>query len=252
MPSTLILGGSGKVARHLTRILVGEISPAHTVHSIIRNPSQSPEIESLGGKPVVQSIEDSSASDLAATMSSVRPDAVVWAAGAGGGNPERTQNVDYLGAVKCMDAAKQAGVKRYVVISAIDVRDRDGKPTPDWYNDVSKDRSDKVWGFIEPYMRAKFAADRELRVGNSERKLDYTIVRPGGLSNEPGVGKVAAGKVSLGTMISREDVARVVATALQNDGTIGLAFDVVGGDTPIDQAVDKVASEKVDTFEGFY
>ena len=69
---------------------------------------------------------------------------------------------------------------------------------------------------------------------------------------KPGIGKVAAGKVSLGTMISREDVARVVATVLQNDGTKGLAFDVVGGDTPIDHAVEKVASEKTDTFEGFY
>ena len=184
MPSTLILGGSGQVARHLTRILTSQTSPAHTVHSVIRNPSQSPDIESLGGKPIVQSIEDCSAGDLAATMSSLRPDAVVWAAGAGGGNPERTQSVDRYGAIKCMDAAGQAGVKRYVVVSAIDVRDREAKPTPDWYDETSKDRSDKVWGFIEPYMRAKLAADRELRAGNGGRNLDYTIVRPGGLSNE--------------------------------------------------------------------
>jgi nucleoside-diphosphate-sugar epimerase len=101
-------------------------------------------------------------------------------------------------------------------------------------------------------MKAKLAADTELRTGNDKRRLKYTIIRPGGLTEEPGTGKVSAGKVHLGSPISREDVAQVVVECLQMDGTIGLAFDVLGGETPIHEAVRKVAEAKVDTFEGYY
>ena len=184
MPTTLILGGSGKVARQLTRILTTQTQPPHTVHSVIRNPSQVADLQSLGAHPIVQSIEDSSASELAATIASVSPDCVVWSAGAGGGNPERTKSVDHEGALKSMDAVAAAGVKRYIIVSALDVRDRERKGTPEWYGEADRERSDKVWGAIGTYMRAKFEADRELRVGNGKRGLKYTIVRPGGLSME--------------------------------------------------------------------
>lgn len=80
----------------------------------------------------------------------------------------------------------------------------------------------------------------------------YTIVRPGGLAEEPGKGTVAAGKVHLGTMIAREDVAATIFACMQNEGTVGLAFDVVGGETPIEEAVKGVVERKEDTFEGFY
>ena len=252
MPTTLIFGGSGKVARHLTRILAQQETPAHTVYSIIRNPDQSSDIEALGGKPIVQSIEESSVSDMVTTIKMANPEYIVWAAGAGGGNPERTATVDRDGAIKSMDAAAEAGVKRYIIVSALDVRDRDNRPQPDWYDDVSKDRSERVWGAIGAYMKAKFAADKELRTGNGRRKLDYTIVRPGGLSQDPAVGTVAAGKVSLGRMISREDVAQVVVQCMKERGTIGLAFDVVGGETPVAEAIAAVAKNKIDTFEGYY
>ena len=182
MPITLIFGGSGKVARHLTRILTSQTNPTHTVHSVIRKTEQVPDLESLGAKPVVQSIEESSVADLSKTISSLKPDYVVWSAGAGGGNPERTRAVDNEGAIKCMDAVAAAGIKRYIVVSAVDVRDRENKPVPSWYGPGDKERSDKVWGAIGPYMKAKFAADKELRTGNAKRELDYTIVRPGGLS----------------------------------------------------------------------
>lgn len=256
MPTTLIFGGSGKVARHLTRILTTQ-SPPHTVHSIIRSASQSAELEALGPpdtvKPIVQSIESSSVDDLAQTITSVQPDFIVWAAGAGGGSPERTQTVDRDGAIKSMDATARAGVKdkRYIIVSAVDVRDK-SKPEPAWYVDSDKQRSERTWGAIGKYMEAKLAADTALVTGNGARGLKYTIVRPGGLSEEPGVGTVSAGKVGISRTISREDVARVVAATIANADTAGLAFDVIGGETPIAQAVKEVADGKVDCFEGHH
>ena len=105
-------------------------------------------------------------------------------------------------------------------------------------------------------MEAKLKADRDLRVHNSKRGLQYTILRPGGLSEEPGKGTVAAGKVHSDTMVSREDVARTLAEILENPATAGLAFDLVGGDEqsakPIAEAVEAVAKGKVDCFEGHY
>jgi nucleoside-diphosphate-sugar epimerase len=150
-----------------------------------------------------------------------------------------------------MDACAAAGVKRFVLVSAVDVRDR-ALPPPQWYGAADRDRSDRVWAAIGPYMTAKFEADKELRMGNARRGLEYTIVRPGGLTLKPGTGKVAAGKVSLGNGISREDVAMVVIECLKNRGTIGLAFDVVGGETDIQKAIQDVADHRIDCFEGYY
>ncbi|KAK0863251.1 hypothetical protein LTR87_016285 [Friedmanniomyces endolithicus] len=250
MVSNIILfGGSGKVARHITRLLTAE---GHKVHSIIRNQDQKPDIVSVGGNPILQSIEQASVSDLAATITQVQATTVIWAAGAGAGNPERTQAVDNEGAIKSMDATAQAGVKRYVIVSAVDVRDRENRPEPEWYNDADRRRSEGVWRAIGVYMWAKLAADRSLVVENGRRGLEYTIVRPGGLSNDPGKGKVAAGNVHLDTMISREDVAAIVVECLKNDGTKGLAIDCVGGDTPIVDAIAEVANGKIDAFAGRY
>lgn len=245
--NTIIFGGSGKCARHITRMLAAE---GHNVHSIIRNADQKPEIEGLGGKPIVQSIEDSSVDDMANTIKQTKASTVLWCAGAGGGSLERTQAVDNEGAIRSMDATAKAGVKRYIIISAIDVRDRENKPEPEWYDDNDRQRSDRVWSAIKPYMQAKFAADRNLVTENGRRGLEYTIIRPGGLNNDPGKGMIAAGKVHLGTMISREDVASAVVECLKNDGTKGLAIDCVGGDTPIAGAVAEVAKGKIDGFAG--
>src|ERR1700753_2270793 len=107
--TALIIGGSGKGAPHLTRIL-SSASPSWTVYSIIRKPEQSSSIKEIGGKPIVQSIEESSVSELVGTLNKYRPDVVVWSAGAGGGSPERTDKVDREGAIKSMDACAEAGV----------------------------------------------------------------------------------------------------------------------------------------------
>lgn len=151
-----------------------------------------------------------------------------------------------------MDATAEAGVSRYIIVSALDVRDREGKEVPEWYNDGDKERSDRVWGAIGPYMKAKLDADTSLVTENARRKLHYTIVRPGQLTEDAGVGTVDAGKVHLGTPVAREDVARTVIEVIENDGTIGLAFDVVGGHVDIKRAVDGVVSGKEDTFEGYH
>lgn len=248
--TTLIFGGSGKVARHITRLL--SQTENHTVHSIIRKAEQSASITELGGKPVVQSIEGSSAEDMAATIKSTQASNIIWSAGAGGGSAERTRAVDRDGAIRCMDAAALAGVKRFVLVSAVDVRDREGKAEPEWYDDGDRERSDGMWKAIGPYMEAKLAADRSLVTENGRRGLEYTIVRPGRLSEEASTGKVEAGKVHLAESIPREDVARVVVECLKQPKTVGLAFDVVGGKTAIEKAVADVAVGKVDTFEGRY
>lgn len=260
MPTTLIFGGSGKVARHLARILASEHRPAHKVYSVIRNPDQAASLEALGAEPVVQSIEDSSVDDLVATIKRTRPDYVVWSAGAGGGSAARTRAVDQDGAIKAMDALAEAsraepGIvgRRFVMVSAVDVRDR-SKAVPDWYGDEDRKISDKAWGSIGGYMAAKLAADASLRGENERRGLAYTIVRPGGLSLKPGTGRVRAGKVSLAGTVPREDVARLLVAVLENEATVGLAFDVLGdgeGADDVEGAVARVAEAKEDTFEGY-
>ncbi|KEQ93893.1 hypothetical protein AUEXF2481DRAFT_41618 [Aureobasidium subglaciale EXF-2481] len=249
MSTALIFGGSGKVARHLTTKLKAS---SYTVYSVIRKESQMPELEALGARPIVQSIEGSSVDELTSTISKHKPNVVIWSAGAGGGSPERTRAVDHEGAVKVFDATAAAGVKRFIIVSAIDIRDRENKPTPEWYNDDDLAVSNKMWNAIGVYCEAKLAADRDLVSKNHLRQLDYTILRPGSLNTEKGSGKVAAGKVHLGQSISREDVAELIVRVMETPSTIGLAFDVVGGETSIPTAVKQVSDEKIDTFEGHY
>lgn len=259
MPAVLIVGGHGQVAQQITKQLVAAKDPTtYTVHSLIRNPDQGPAIEKLGAFPIIQDIEVASVPDLLTTLSRVRPQVVIWAAGAGyKATPDRIDAVDHRAAVKVMDAlaiASNAGEcgKRLISISALDLRDRVGKPVPDWYNADDEKRSEMIWKSIGAFLEAKFNADKEMRTGNDKRGLEYTMVRPGGLSNDPGVATVSAGKVHLGTMISREDVASVVVACIDTPDTVGLAFDVVGGGVRIKDAVTSIGEHKIDTFEGYY
>jgi len=253
MPTLLLFGGSGKVARYLTKLLRAQ-NPPWTVNSIIRSNEQVASLSALGAKPIVQSIEESSVSDLASTITQAEPDVVVWSAGAGGKDgPHRTDAVDREGAIKVFDALAEVKFKgHFILVSAVDIRDRERKPVPDWYDSSDIQRSDRMWTAIGHYMRAKLAADIDLRTKNAQRNLKYTILRPGGLSEEPGTGRVAAGKVHLNAMIPREDVAATIFACIENPGTIGMAFDVVSGDVPITEAVKGVVERKEDTFEGFY
>jgi nucleoside-diphosphate-sugar epimerase len=266
MPRTLIFGGNGKVARHLAAALLSA-TPPHAVVSVIRNPEQAASLAALGATPLVHSIEAASVADLRAVLERERPDYVVWAAGAGAGSdPARTLAVDRDGAVKVMDALAAAAYttdqgaaspKRFVAVSAVDVRDRENRPAPSWYTPDDAALSDRVWGAIGTYMQAKLGADTALVRGNAERGLRYTIVRPSGLTQDAGVGRVRAGRApGIAASVSREDVARTVAAVLENDGTVGLAFDVVGtaegeGGEIADE-VRRVAAAREDAFEGYY
>ena len=230
----VLLGGHGKVSLHITRIAT---KPPYNwqIDSIHRSPSQDKDIQDVGGHPVTLDIEKASVTDLVEKFRGA--DGIIWSAGAGGkGGKERTWAVDFHGAVRAYDAAEAAGVKRFILVSAIDVRNRD-VPPPNWYTKEDIERSDMMWQAIPEYMKAKLASEEELYKRGG--KLDWTVVRPSGLMDEPGTGKVALGKAPL-TSIPREDVARVVIAVTLEKGTIGKALDLSQGDTPIDEAIKSV------------
>jgi len=227
----VLIGGHGKVSLLITRIAT---RPPYNwqIDSIIRNPQQDQDIRDVGGNPIHLDIEYCSTSDLANTFKGA--DGIIWSAGAGGkGGRERTWAVDYEACKRAYDAAEQSGIRRFILVSAIDVRNRD-KPPPSWYTAKDIEMSDRMWNVIGHYMKAKLAAEEELykRAG----KLDWTVVRPSGLLDEPGTGKIALGQAPL-RQIPREDVALVVVKLAQDPKAIGKALDLSGGDVPIDEAI---------------
>jgi uncharacterized protein YbjT (DUF2867 family) len=213
-----IAGGHGKVALRLTRLLRER---GDRVRSLIRNPAHAGDIEAAGGEPVVCDIEHEGEDAVARAIAGA--EAVVFAAGAGGGSgPERKWTVDYGGAVKLIAAAKADGIDRYVMVSS-----RGADP------DAPGDDTFAV------YLRAKGKADDELR----SSVLAYTIVRPGWLSDDPGTGRVEAGEHVEDGGISRDDVAAVLTFVLHDPALAGITFEVVEGDTPIEQALAALARE---------
>jgi uncharacterized protein YbjT (DUF2867 family) len=207
----VIAGGHGKIALHLERLLADS---GHRVSALIRRRDQDSDVREAGAEPVICDLEQED--DLSHYVSGA--DAVVFAAGAGpGSGAERKRTVDLGGAVKLIDAARRTGVKRYVIVSSIGAEDPAGGPEQ-----------------MRPYLEAKAEADH--RVADSG--LDYTIVRPGSLSDDPGTGKVTVTTdMSTRGPVPREDVARVLAAALGDPSTIGKTFVVVAGETPVDEAV---------------
>lgn len=207
-----IAGGRGKIARHLSRMMSARDD---TVRGIIRSAEQQDDIEEVGARPVVLDLERASMVELADAIDGA--DAVVFGAGAGpGSGAARKETVDYEAAVKLRDAAKQAGVGRYIMISSMGT---DDPPDGD--------------GVFEVYLRAKARADRELMASD----LAWTIIRPGGLTNDPGTGKVTLARHVARGSIPREDVAAVIVAVLDTPTTGGHIFEVVSGDTPIAEAL---------------
>jgi uncharacterized protein YbjT (DUF2867 family) len=182
------------------------------VRSLIRRPEHGDDVREAGAEPVVCDLEAVDADAVAAAVAGA--DAVVFAAGAGpGSGPERKETVDYGGAVKLIDAAERAGVSRYVIVSS-----------------VGADPGASGDDTFAVYLRAKGRADAAL----ASSGLDYTIVRPGHLTDDPGTGRVRSARDG---QIPREDVAAMIAAVLHEPRTAGLTFDLVGGDVPIDDAV---------------
>ncbi|HEY5114777.1 MAG TPA: SDR family oxidoreductase [Nakamurella sp.] len=210
----IIAGGHGKIGLRLARLL-GE-REEHPV-GLIRKAEQEGELIALGAHPVVFDLESGSAADLAEILRGA--DAVVFAAGAGpGSGAARKDTMDRGGAMLLADAAELAGVRRYVMVSAIGA---DDGPSPD---------HDEVYA---AYITAKKAADDEIR----GRRLDWTILRPGRLTMSSGTGHVELAEHTERGQIPREDVAAVLLALLDEPGTAGLSLDVVGGTVPIHEAV---------------
>lgn len=252
MPSALIFGGSGKLAKFITERLVKK---TYTVYSVIRREEHIPGLYELGATPIIQSLEDSTVAELAEVIKSYLPDVIIFAAGGGWRaykDPTFNRIVDRDAAIKVFDAMVEADcTKRIITISTADARNR-SRPRPSWYNEEDQKVSDDLWATLPRYMEAKLEADKNLVEQNTTRALDYTIVRPTWYNGGGWTGKIKAGQVGTSPKVSREDVADVFAACIENHDTIGLVFEVVGGDTPVDEAVRRVAEEKIDSFEELY
>jgi uncharacterized protein YbjT (DUF2867 family) len=206
-----IAGGHGNIGMRLIRLLAAR---GDEVSSLDRKAEYGEELREAGAEPVVCDLERVSVRQVADAVDGA--DAVVFAAGAGpGSGPERKWTIDYAGAVKLMAAAMVAGVRRYVIVSSIGA-------DPDAGGDD-----------FAVYLRAKGRADAELE----QSGLEYTVVRPTRLSDEPGTGRVEAGERVERREISRDDVAAVLAAVLKASNTVGKTFEVTSGDVPVEEAV---------------
>ncbi|HET7304517.1 MAG TPA: SDR family oxidoreductase [Segeticoccus sp.] len=214
MARVVIVGGHGKIAQQLTRQLSER---GDTVVATVRNPEHVADVEQLGGQAVQVDLEHEEPARLAEVLEGA--DAVVFSAGAGAdGKVERKRTVDLEGSLKSVAAAEQAQVSRFVQVSAISV----DRPVAD---DASE-----VW---KAYVAAKRDADASLR----QSSLDWTILRPGGLTDDPGTGRVTLAEEVERGPIPRADVAAVIVAALDDPRTIGQQWEVVSGDQPIADAV---------------
>jgi uncharacterized protein YbjT (DUF2867 family) len=209
----VIAGGHGQIALHLERMLAdrGDLAVG-----IVRNPAHVGDVEQAGATAAVLDLENSTAEQVADVVRGA--DAVVFSAGAGpGSGAARKLTVDRDAAILLADAAAVAGVRRYVMVSAYGADDYDPN-SPDVF---------------QVYLGAKSEADAAIR----GRDLDWTVVRPGGLTNTPGTGRVTLGdSVGRGT-VPREDVAAVLLHVLDTPSTAGRQFELTGGATPIGDAL---------------
>lgn len=219
MARIAIAGGHGQIALLLSELLHDR---GDDPVGIIRSAAQTGELRDHGAESLLLDLEQADVDELADEIQSC--DAVVFAAGAGpGSGAARKETVDYGAAVLLRDAALEAGIDRYVMVSAMGT---DDPPSDD----------DDVFAV---YLRAKARADRELAGSD----LDWTIVRPGALTDDDGTGQVALGRDVGRGEVPRQDVAAVLAAVLADDDTIGRVIEVVSGDTPVEQAVAELDDE---------
>lgn len=209
----LVIGANGQIGKHVVKLL--QESNEYTLRAMVRDDAQVAVLREQGVEAVVANLEGS-VDEIANAAQGC--DAVIFTAGSGGHTgTDKTVVVDLDGAVKSMEAAEKVGAIRYVMVSAIQAHNRDS-----WANSP-----------IKPYMIAKHFADRAL-VASS---LNYTIVRPGGLLNENGTGKVTAGENLQRASIPRADVAKTLVAVLNEENTFKRSFDLVAGDTAIPDAL---------------
>ena len=210
----VIAGAHGKIARRLTGLLAAS---GDAVIGLIRNPDHADEVSDAGASPVVCDLERASVQEIASVIDGA--DAAVFAAGAGpGSGAERKLTMDRDGAIKLLDAAVAARVARYVIISGSGV---ENPPSGD--------------GVFEVYLRAKAEADAAVVASDRE----WTILRPGGLGDEPGTGNVRIDGEPFRGSISRDDVAAILARVIHEPRTAGRVLYVGSGKQAIEQALDR-------------
>lgn len=206
-----VAGGHGKVG---VRVLARLVAAGHEARGLVRRPEQTHILSVVGARPVLADLEDGSTLDAAVAGA----DAVVFAAGAGAGSgPERKRTVDLGGAVRLIEAAQAAQIKRYVMVSSVGAQD------PEAGSEA-----------MRPYLRAKAEADAALAASG----LDWTIVRPGRLTDDPATGLVEA-TTQLGQRkdVTRNDVAAAILAVLAAPHTVGLTFELFNGDVPVADAI---------------
>jgi uncharacterized protein YbjT (DUF2867 family) len=211
MTRIVLIGGHGRVALRLERLLADR---GHEVDAIIRNPAHAPDVEAAGARAVVADIEQLDVSELGELFRG--HDAIVWSAGAGGGNPQRTLAVDRDAAIRTMEAAELVGVRRYVMVSYFE--------SPDHVVPESNP--------FHTYAAAKAVADEHLVTTG----LDWTILGPSTLTDGDGTGRIDV-VASESRAVDRADVAAVAAAALDTPGTIGRTIRFNAGETPIAEAL---------------
>ncbi|MYU02822.1 NAD(P)H-binding protein [Streptomyces sp. SID8366] len=213
----VIAGGHGQIALRLERLLAAR---GYEVAGIIRRPEQSDDLRSAGAEPVVLDLESASVEDVTELLRGA--DAAVFAAGAGpGSGTDRKETVDRGAAVLFADAAVRAGVRRFVVVSSMGAN--------------PAHQGDEVF---DAYLRAKGEADAYV---TRQKDLDWTILRPGALTNDAGSGLVRLEAHTGRGMIPRDDVAAVLAELVDTSATAGLTLELTGGSTPVSVAVKSVA-----------
>jgi uncharacterized protein YbjT (DUF2867 family) len=213
----LVAGAHGKTARRLVWILAED---GHEVRGLVRKEEQMPDVEADGAEPVLVDLEEEGV-EGGVGEAVEGCDAVIFAAGAGpGSGAARKETMDYGGAVKLLEAAEEHGVRRYVMLSSMGAGDPEGGPEA-----------------MRPYLRAKARADERLQ----ESGLDYTIIRPGSLTDDEETGRIeAAERLGRRGEISRDDVARTFAEVLALENTYRKTFEILAGDTPIREALEKI------------
>jgi nucleoside-diphosphate-sugar epimerase len=210
-----IAGAHGKIAMRLIGLLV---AGGDSVIGLIRNPDHATDLSRQGASPVVCDLERVAALDIVPAIEGA--DAVVFAAGAGpGSGAERKRNMDRDGALKLLDAASGVGAQRYAIISSVGAED-----PPD---------GDDVFSV---YLRAKAEADEAVQRSDRE----WTIVRPGRLTDDPGTGRVRIDSTPFRGEVARDDVAAVLVRVLHDPRASRRVLYVNGGQHPIEQALDQV------------
>ncbi|EPX74351.1 uncharacterized protein SOCG_03561 [Schizosaccharomyces octosporus yFS286] len=227
-----IFGGHGKVSLLLTKIAS---EAGHVVYNVVRDYVQNSDIEKVNGRTKVCSLERASPMQIAELLKGIKPDIIVFAAGSGGkGGIERTKAVDYEGSVKVFDAMRIARIRRLIMVSAIDNRDMN-QPAPPHYKKEDIELSLKIHEALGTYYHYKYIADQELVRRSTD--IDWTIVRPSGLTDEDSNGNISIGKVSINSMISRETVARAILLFAMDPQSKHLIADITDGDVPIHKAI---------------